>query len=967
MKSFIATVLMAGFAVCASGQTPPAQFSTGQAARLVIGQTNFTSGNYGATNTLLGAPSGIAYANGILWVADANRLGALPDNNRVLRFSDVATWPSPTQDPSVIGSTCGVCRGQASLVLGQPDFVSSDSALTATGLRNPTGVATDGNILVVADTDNNRVLIWKSLPKSNAQPADVVVGQPDFTHNGTAVPPTANSLRGPIGVWIAGGKLFIADTQDNRVLIYNKIPTTNNAAADVVVGQPTFTSFVQPDLTQATAATAANNMQTPISVTTDGTRMYVADLGQSRVLIFNSIPTTNGVSADVVVGQPDMVSSADNNSFRVTNPTPDSANNPTQEQGVLCQSNAAFAASQNQTGTSVVDSAGNTIYPTRCAATLSFPRFALSDGTRLFIADGGNDRVLVYNTIPTTNGVAADAILGEPNEFSDNTGQNPNGSDAFQTPNALAWDGVNLYVTDTYNNRVVAYTAEPANIPLAAARNAASLEIYAIGSVSLGGAIAAKDVVTIGINTSCASAATTAGCYSYTVQSSDTVTTVTDALVKLINSKPDPNVTAGADDVTNQVVITARQPGQAGANVTLMVITSANAQIAVAASAGTLNIYLENPTSIAPGTLIDIGGTNLCDTSAGGDFSQAYLPFTLQGCEIFVDGVRAPLLYVSPTQMNVQMPWEFTDRTSVSLYSRVTHADGSITVSAPIGVTIVPENPGIFASPGSDPRAGLIYHAFSNAMTAFSIDGAATAGDTVTINIGTAPNATTTNSYVYKVQKNDTLSSVRDGIVAAINNGPDPNVIALPANEFQRVIIEARVPGPAGEGITVGQSVNTNATESITIFNPSTCCDNIQGAPVTTANPAGPGETLYLFATGLGPTNPPDQNSGQIFRGGSQNPAATPIDSILAGGTSANILSAFLVPGLVGVYEVLFQLSNGQGTNSATQLTIAQQAHVSNVVTFAVGPQPAPSTAATGSDRRPAVRLRKPAAGYAGR
>ena len=158
-------------AVCAPGQTQAQSFSTGQAARLVIGQLNFTAEDYGATNTLLGSPSGIAYANGTLWVADSNRLAATPDNNRVLRFSDLSTYPTPTEDPTVIGSACGVCRGQATLVLGQPDFVTSTFSLTPTGMRNPTGIATDGNILAVADTDNNRVLIWLSLPKSNGQPA----------------------------------------------------------------------------------------------------------------------------------------------------------------------------------------------------------------------------------------------------------------------------------------------------------------------------------------------------------------------------------------------------------------------------------------------------------------------------------------------------------------------------------------------------------------------------------------------------------------------------------------------------------------------------------------------------------------------------------------------------------------------------------------------------------------------------
>ena len=119
-------------------------------------------------------------------------------------------------------------------------------------------------MLAVADTDNNRVLIWLTLPRSNNQPADVVVGQADFTHNTTSVPPTQTSLRGPSGVWISNGKLFIADAQDNRILIYNRIPTSNKAPADVVVGQTSFTAFVQPDLTSTQPTTAANNMQTPV-------------------------------------------------------------------------------------------------------------------------------------------------------------------------------------------------------------------------------------------------------------------------------------------------------------------------------------------------------------------------------------------------------------------------------------------------------------------------------------------------------------------------------------------------------------------------------------------------------------------------------------------------------------------------------------------------------------------------------
>ena len=949
MKVFIALIVIAGYAaVCAPGQTQVLNFSTGQAARLVIGQPNFTIENYGASNTLLGSPSGLAYANGTLWVNDSNRLAATPSNNRVLRFSDLATYPTPTEDPTILGNTCGVCRGVASLVLGQPGFISTDPALTPAGMRNPTGVATDGNILAVADTDNNRVLIWLSTPKSNGQPADVVIGQPDFTHNATSIPPTATSLRGPVGLWIAGGKLFVADTQDNRILIYNRIPRANNVAADVVVGQPNFTSFVQPDLTQANSTPAANNMQAPISVTTDATHMYVADLGQSRVLIFNTIPTTNGAAADVVVGQPDLVSSIDNNSYTITNSTLDANNNPEGISPVLCQSNAAFALNKGQTGSTAVDAAGTTIYPARCAATLSFPRYVLSDGTRLFIADGGNDRVLVYNTIPATNGVRADAILGEPDEFTDNTGQNPSGSDAFQTPAALAWDGSNLYVSDTYNRRVVVYTAEPLNIPLGATLNAASLEIFALGSVTVGGVISAKDTVTITVDGTG---------YTYTVLAADTLATVTQALVDLINKSKDPNVTAAADLSTFTIVVTARTPGQPGANVTLAATTSVSAQITVTTSGANLSIYLESPASIAPGTLIEITGQNLCDKTGSADMSQAYLPFTLLGCEIFIDGQRAPLLYVSPTQINAQMHWEYLDRTGVSLYSRVTHADGSIAVSAPIGVTIVPGNPGIFAQSGSDPRPGYVFHASSSANDVLVIDGTATAGDVVKITIGTAPGVTTVNTYSYTVKATDTMPLIVAALANVINAAPDPNVIASAANEFETMILTARVPGPLGENIAIGESVASTATggatESVTVFNPATCCDNTQGAPVTTDNPALPGETLYVLSTGLGPTTPSDQDTGKIYTGGESNPPLTPGDSIQVAGTAANIISAFLVPGTVGIYAVEFQLSTTQPANSATQMTIAQQIFISNVVTFAVGTPPATPTAAA---RRPATR-----------
>lgn len=914
MKSFHALLVAVTLTSCAFGQN--STFSTGQAARLVIGQPSFTEAGYGASDTLLGSPSGIAYANGMLFVADSNRYGASPINNRVVIFKDVSTYPSPTDIPTIPGATCSVCRGQASVVLGQPDFISTAYSLSQRGMRQPDAVATDGKILAVADTDNNRVLIWNSIPTFNGQPADVVVGQADFTHGATSIPPTAKSLRGPQGVWIFNGKLYIADTQDHRILIYNKIPTTNGAAADVVLGQPNFTAFIQTDLAIADQTATSQNLLNPVSVTTDGQRLYVSDLGHNRIVIWNSIPTTNNQAADVVIGQKDFVSAIEN----------DNTN--------LCASNGT-------------DSSGNATYPGRCGKTLSFPRFALSDGTRLFVADGGNDRVLIYNQIPTSNTPQADLVLGQPDEFTLDTYFNPDGANAFQTPTALAYDGTNLYVSDTFNRRVVVYSPGNSVIPLSGVRNSASLEIYAIGNVSIGGTITENDIVTITINTVD---------YAYTVKKTDSLTDIVKGLVALINAKSgDPYVLATPDIVNLQVDLTARKGGTDGGNITLAATSappSGSASTVTAtetavASGGTLNIRLQDPTQIAPGTIVQIYGDEFTNTATGiADFSKPYLPTTLANSQVFIDGIQAPIIYASQKQLNVQMPYEVADRTSVSLYVRTVHENGRVTVTTPVAVTIVPQNPGIYAQAGTDPRPGLVYHGSSFASGAVSVDGTINAGDVGTITIGT-------ETYTYTVLASNTLDTVRDAFIALIN-ASDPNVTAVASNQYDRIYFYSKIPGPAGEGLNYSVSVTTGTSLILTALGGgTTCCSNVQGSLVTLDNPATPGEIVYVLATGLGPTSPSNIDTGAIFQGGTNYPPAVPVDSVLAGGSTANIVNVAPLVGQAGVYVVSFQLSTSLTTNPNTQLTIAQQAYISNVVTFPVAVPGA--TSGTGIQAPPPV------------
>jgi len=279
-------------------------------------------------------------------------------------------------------------------------------------------------------------------------------------------------------------------------------------------------------------------------------------------------------------------------------------------------------------------------------------------------------------------------------------------------------------------------------------------------------------------------------------------------------------------------------------------------------------------------------------------------------------------------------------------------------VTTPVAVTLVTQNPGIYTDDSqgvvTDPRPGLVYHASSYATGAISVDGSVTKGNVATITIASA-DASISNTYSYTaldpcsdtVTTNcDTLNSIRDKLVAAINAGPDPLVVASPSNIYTRIELTAILPGSGGNGITYTGSADSTADIIITPLGTATCCANVAGALVTQDNPAIPGENLYIFTTGLGPDNPRKANTGQVAPadGSLDSAPINPVDSILAGGSTANVVFAKLAPGTVGIWQVEFQLNSSLGDNPATQLTIAQQAAVSNVVTFAVKTQPASGT-----------------------
>lgn len=897
MKSFAVLVLAAAIA-------PAADFYTGQAARLVIGQKTFTSQDSGATDQLLGAVGGIAYANDTLFVTDANRLGASPINHRVLVFRSLTQ-----QLPQLRGeiapdiARCPVCTGRADVILGQPSFEAKpELSLSDKGLRTPLAVATDGRVLAVADTDNNRVLLWRGIPAVNGQPADIAVGQADLKSNAIVRPPTAASLAGPQGVWIQDGRLMVADTSNDRVLIWNSIPTSNGQKADVVLGQSDFTIVPPQNLAQKPFEPKATTLLSPTSVTSDGRRVYVSDLGHNRVLIWNSIPNRNQQPADVVIGQADMTAGMANN-----------------VKG-LCQPAGK-------------DDKGADTYWGRCKATLSFPRFALSDGRRLFIADGGNDRVLVFNQVPTDSGASADIILGQIadtiNQVSDSAEPlRRSSSDSLSTPLGLAWDGTNLYVTDPFNRRVMVFSVGDNIIPVTGVRNSASREIYAVGSVTLAGSIKEGDQLTLTIKRTDSAGQEVSHDYVHKVLKDDTFTRIVYDLVAKINADSgDPFVFASPNITLEMIVLTARLPGGLGNEIEYSVKASDGALIQATTGGAKLAGGMD-AAKIAPGTLVTIVGDDFTDQTASAPPDAQVLPKELGGVQVYFDGIRAPLLFVSPTQINTQVPFEVLDVTSISAYIRAKRKDGSVTVTTPTAVPIIPQNPGIFAEDGPDPRPGVVLHSSSKATGTISVDGTAKAGDIATIKIED-------RSYSYTVKDADTLESIRDGLIERINQ--DPVVEAYPAGLFTRIRLRARVEGPAGNGIVYSGNAVEGAQVILTATTPALCCANIANSRVTGDNPALPGETIVVYAAGLGLVKPDEARlaivNGEAYRGPALNEPVEFVSS-LAGGKTANVLLAGLKPGAIGIYEVHLELNSDLPTNPATQLTIAQDVYVSNIVIF---------------------------------
>jgi uncharacterized protein (TIGR03437 family) len=113
-------------------------------------------------------------------------------------------------------------------------------------------------------------------------------------------------------------------------------------------------------------------------------------------------------------------------------------------------------------------------------------------------------------------------------------------------------------------------------------------------------------------------------------------------------------------------------------------------------------VALPNEAASSPGSLISIFGTNLSAETAWA--ASLPLPTLLGGTTVEIGGIAAPLLYVSPLQINTQVPFELLSATHTL---KVRNAAGE---STPVSILVQEAFPGIFTFDSSGSGPGAVLH-----------------------------------------------------------------------------------------------------------------------------------------------------------------------------------------------------------------------------------------------------------------
>lgn len=177
---------------------------------------------------------------------------------------------------------------------GQPaDLMLSGYGFNLTGgplmFNHPSHVASDGTRLVLCDRNNNRVLVWNSPPSSNTPP-DLVLGQRDFLQNDPGA--GLDQMNWPMAASIADGRLVVADTDNDRVLVWNRLPTASGQAADFQIRIRDFSTFGTMPLSW------------PWGLWTDGRRLMVSATQGGALMVWKEWPADGTAAPSFILRDP---------------------------------------------------------------------------------------------------------------------------------------------------------------------------------------------------------------------------------------------------------------------------------------------------------------------------------------------------------------------------------------------------------------------------------------------------------------------------------------------------------------------------------------------------------------------------------------------------------------------------------------------------------------------------------------
>ncbi|MFY7805192.1 MAG: hypothetical protein ACOVQ7_17370 [Limnoraphis robusta] len=304
----------------------------------------------------------------------------------------------------------------AEIILGQQpsDVLAVPLEPNATTMFGPRGLCwVENGPLWVADTGHHRLLGWRQRPEVDGQAADWVIGQPDFYQEGQNAngSPTAATVSVPTGMCICGESLAVADAWNHRVLIWKKVPQDSNIPADIVLGQANFNAN-EPN--RGEFETAANRMHWPYGVFYYNGQFFVADTGNRRVLVWREFPIENGQPADFVLGQPDLVSRDENG-----------GDSPT-------------------------------------ASSMRWPHYFTVWNHRFVVTDAGNNRLMIWDNIPTEMNQPCDFVLGQKGFDTVELNQGvyfPTDS-SLSMPYGVASTSEWLIAADTANSRLIGWKGD---------------------------------------------------------------------------------------------------------------------------------------------------------------------------------------------------------------------------------------------------------------------------------------------------------------------------------------------------------------------------------------------------------------------------------------------------------------------------------------------------------------------------